>query len=103
MHPFASYILQSYYKATGWNEDNLYANLTRSSNGNAVVVRATLDLTIVCSSYSRLLDPSWLEHFGLQVAQCLIQDVVFDECNAFPEWLGWVHFHVVRLECQIVW
>ncbi|KIJ19909.1 hypothetical protein PAXINDRAFT_68204 [Paxillus involutus ATCC 200175] len=32
MHPFASYVLGSYYKATGWNEDNLYANLTRSSN-----------------------------------------------------------------------
>lgn len=33
MHPFASYVLRSYYKATGWNEDNLYANLTRSSSG----------------------------------------------------------------------
>ncbi|KAG6837923.1 Mitochondrial distribution and morphology protein 10 [Arthromyces matolae] len=32
MHPFATYVLRSYYKATGWNEDNLYANLTRSSN-----------------------------------------------------------------------
>ncbi|KAH0839670.1 hypothetical protein J3R83DRAFT_591 [Lanmaoa asiatica] len=25
-------VMQNYYKATGWNEDNLYANLTRSSN-----------------------------------------------------------------------
>ena len=33
MHPFATYVLRSYYKATGWNEDNLYANFTRSSNG----------------------------------------------------------------------
>ncbi|KAI0320633.1 mitochondrial distribution and morphology protein 10 [Amylostereum chailletii] len=32
MHPFATYVLRSYYKATGWNEDNLYSNLTRSSN-----------------------------------------------------------------------
>ncbi|KII95385.1 hypothetical protein PLICRDRAFT_34235 [Plicaturopsis crispa FD-325 SS-3] len=32
MHPFASYVLRNYYQATGWNEDNLYANLTRSSN-----------------------------------------------------------------------
>ncbi|KAG6378465.1 hypothetical protein JVT61DRAFT_12723 [Boletus reticuloceps] len=32
MHPFASYVLRSYYNATGWNEDNLYANLTRSSS-----------------------------------------------------------------------
>ncbi|KZS97643.1 mitochondrial distribution and morphology protein 10 [Sistotremastrum niveocremeum HHB9708] len=31
MHPFASYVLRSYYAATGWNEDNLYSNLTRSS------------------------------------------------------------------------
>jgi len=33
MHPFATYVLRTYYKATGWNEDNLYANFTRSSNG----------------------------------------------------------------------
>ncbi|KAJ7904312.1 mitochondrial distribution and morphology protein 10 [Mycena olivaceomarginata] len=39
MHPFASYVLRSYYQATGWNEDNLYANLTRSSN-------AILDFTV---------------------------------------------------------
>ncbi|KAJ7095186.1 mitochondrial distribution and morphology protein 10 [Mycena belliarum] len=39
MHPFASYVLRSYYKATGWNEDNLYANITRSSN-------AILDFTV---------------------------------------------------------
>ncbi|KAF8175367.1 mitochondrial distribution and morphology protein 10 [Pholiota molesta] len=39
MHPFASYVLRSYYKATGWNEDNLYANLTRSSS-------ALLDFTV---------------------------------------------------------
>ncbi|KAF8803879.1 mitochondrial distribution and morphology protein 10 [Phlegmacium glaucopus] len=39
MHPFASYVLRSYYKATGWNEDNLYANLTRSSS-------AILDFTV---------------------------------------------------------
>ncbi|KAH7100683.1 mitochondrial distribution and morphology protein 10 [Auriculariales sp. MPI-PUGE-AT-0066] len=31
MHPFASYILKCYYRQTGWNEDNLYSNLTRSS------------------------------------------------------------------------
>ncbi|KAF8665690.1 hypothetical protein AX16_000143 [Volvariella volvacea WC 439] len=39
MHPFATYVLRSYNKATGWNEDNLYANLTRSSN-------ALLDFTV---------------------------------------------------------
>lgn len=38
MHPFASYVLRSYYKETGWNEDNLYANLTRSSNGKQMLI-----------------------------------------------------------------
>ena len=37
MHPFATYVLRSYYKATGWNEDNLFANLTRSSSGNIFI------------------------------------------------------------------
>ncbi|KAF7794530.1 hypothetical protein EIP86_005664 [Pleurotus ostreatoroseus] len=32
MHPFATYVLRSYFHQTGWNEDNLYVNLTRSSN-----------------------------------------------------------------------
>ncbi|KAG8901478.1 Mitochondrial distribution and morphology protein 10 [Tulasnella sp. 403] len=31
MHPFSTYVLHSYYRATGWNDDNLYSNLTRSS------------------------------------------------------------------------
>jgi distribution and morphology protein 10 len=35
MHPFATYVLRSYYEATGWNEDNLYANLTRASHGRS--------------------------------------------------------------------
>ncbi|KAJ8086230.1 Mitochondrial distribution and morphology protein 10 [Marasmius tenuissimus] len=39
MHPFASYVLRTYYKATGWNEDNLFTNLTRSSD-------AILDFTV---------------------------------------------------------
>ncbi|KAK0206159.1 mitochondrial distribution and morphology protein 10 [Desarmillaria ectypa] len=39
MHPFASYVLRGYYKATGWNEDNLFTNLTRSSD-------AILDFTV---------------------------------------------------------
>ncbi|KAF7331920.1 Mitochondrial distribution and morphology protein 10 [Mycena kentingensis (nom. inval.)] len=39
MHSFASYVLRAYYKATDWNEDNLYANITRSSN-------AILDFTV---------------------------------------------------------
>ncbi|CCO27614.1 Mitochondrial distribution and morphology protein 10 AltName: Full=Mitochondrial inheritance component MDM10 [Rhizoctonia solani AG-1 IB] len=39
MHPFASYVLRCYNQATGWNDDNLYSNLTKSS-------RAILDFTV---------------------------------------------------------
>ncbi|KAG8689960.1 Mitochondrial distribution and morphology protein 10 [Ceratobasidium sp. 423] len=39
MHPFASYVLRCYNQVTGWNEDNLYSNLTKSS-------RAILDFTV---------------------------------------------------------
>jgi len=39
MFTFTSYVLRSYYQATGWNEDNLYSNLTRSST-------AILDFTV---------------------------------------------------------
>ncbi|KIJ56632.1 hypothetical protein M422DRAFT_22784 [Sphaerobolus stellatus SS14] len=39
MFTFSSYVLRSYYQATGWNEDNLYSNLTRSST-------AILDFTV---------------------------------------------------------
>lgn len=37
MFTFASYVLQSYYQVTKWNEDNLYSNLTRSSTGEQFV------------------------------------------------------------------
>lgn len=37
MHPYASLVLQNYYKAIGWNEDNLYSNLTRASTGKHLV------------------------------------------------------------------
>ena len=47
MHPFASYVLRGYYKATGWNEDNLYANLTRSSSGSCLTLFSRL---LACSS-----------------------------------------------------
>ncbi|KAH8118329.1 mitochondrial distribution and morphology protein 10 [Phellopilus nigrolimitatus] len=32
VHPFTTYVLRKYYQATGWNEDNLFSNLTRSSD-----------------------------------------------------------------------
>lgn len=33
MLPFSTLLLRSYYEAIGWNEDNLYSNITRSSSG----------------------------------------------------------------------
>ena len=36
MHPFSTYVIRSYYNATGWNEDNFYAHITRSSAGTYV-------------------------------------------------------------------
>lgn len=47
MHPFASYVLRAYYRSTGWNEDNLYANLTRSSNGGPASISLTHTLSNV--------------------------------------------------------
>ncbi|BEJ15546.1 hypothetical protein CspHIS471_0501510 [Cutaneotrichosporon sp. HIS471] len=32
MLPFSTLLLRSYYEAIGWNEDNLYSNITRSSS-----------------------------------------------------------------------
>ncbi|EJD01213.1 mitochondrial distribution and morphology protein 10 [Fomitiporia mediterranea MF3/22] len=32
VYPFSTYVLRKYYQATGWNEDNLFSNLTRSSD-----------------------------------------------------------------------
>ncbi|KAI0693583.1 mitochondrial distribution and morphology protein 10 [Cytidiella melzeri] len=32
MHPFATYVIQRYFQAIGWEDDNFYTNITRSSN-----------------------------------------------------------------------
>jgi distribution and morphology protein 10 len=55
MHPFATYVLRSYYKATGWNEDNLYANFIQTTysmnalpslNGSVGYIFTSCDLDI---------------------------------------------------------
>ena len=33
LHPFTAYVLRKYNEAIGFKEDNLYSNLTRSSDG----------------------------------------------------------------------
>ncbi|KAG2152021.1 mitochondrial distribution and morphology protein 10 [Suillus cothurnatus] len=81
MHPFASYVLRSYYRATGWNEDNLYANLTRSSN-------AILDFSVpppnglFNTSYSMNAMPSLNGSVGY----------IFTSCNLDVKSSGSVHF-----------
>ena len=32
LHPFFKYVLRKYYQTTGWNDDNLYGNLSRASD-----------------------------------------------------------------------
>ena len=67
MHPFATYVLRSYYKATGWNEDNLYANLTRASHGQSIThfgpdgvlkSRLGLQLYLISPSHGVSISPS---------------------------------------------
>ena len=66
MHPFASFVLRSYYKATGWNEDNLYANLTRSSCGSSSTLFNRL---LACS---RILQQSWTLRYLMDcISLCL--------------------------------
>lgn len=56
MHPFATYVLRSYYKATGWNEDNLYANLTRASHGQSSSVIRSRRSAHARPGFTALLD-----------------------------------------------
>lgn len=38
MLSFSTLLLRSYYNEIGWNEDNLYANINRSSSGECSVL-----------------------------------------------------------------
>ena len=102
MHPFASHVLRCYYKATGWNEDNLYANLTRSSNGMWTVHQQETARTDALNSHSRFHRPSRINPLGVPITQFLVQDIVLDECYAISEWIGGVHLHIVPIGRQDV-
>jgi hypothetical protein len=93
MHPFASYVLRAYYKATGWNEDNLYANLTRSSNGTKMNNTRVIYSPNSSSSHSRLHSPSRAPFLYLQVSQCYVQDNILDGCHALTQWIRRIHIH----------
>ncbi|KIM45793.1 hypothetical protein M413DRAFT_440830 [Hebeloma cylindrosporum] len=90
MHPFASYVLRSYYKATGWNEDNLYANLTRSSS-------ALLDFTVphgLHFSVSKSPNPLFKTTYAMTAMPSLQGSVgyIFTSCDLNVKSSGNVRF-----------
>ncbi|KAH9938575.1 mitochondrial distribution and morphology protein 10 [Fomitopsis serialis] len=90
MHPFASYVLRSYYRATGWNEDNLYANLTRSSN-------AVLDFTVprgLHFSISKSPSPLFKNTYSMNALPSLNGSVgyIFTSCELNVKGSGDVRF-----------
>lgn len=106
MHPFASYVLRSYYKATGWNEDNLYANLTRSSNGEHICViemsllmarSAILDFTVprgLHFSISKSPSPLFKNTYSMNALPSLNGSVgyIFTSCHLDVKGSGDVRF-----------
>ncbi|THV03295.1 mitochondrial distribution and morphology protein 10 [Dendrothele bispora CBS 962.96] len=82
MHPFASFVLRTYYKATGWNEDNLFTNLTRSSD-------AILDFTV----------PKGL-HFSLSKSPNALFKTTYS-MNAMPSLNGSVGYIFTSCELDV--
>lgn len=58
MLPFSTLLLRSYYEAIGWNEDNLYSNITRSSAGVCLIGIVTDNSSTVRSRDPFPADPS---------------------------------------------
>ncbi|KAH7904141.1 hypothetical protein BJ138DRAFT_1073677 [Hygrophoropsis aurantiaca] len=90
MHPFATYVLRNYYHATGWNEDNLYANLTRSSN-------AILDFTVprgLHLSISKSPNALFNTSYSMNAMPSLNGSVgyIFTSCNLDVQSSGSVRF-----------
>ncbi|KAM5534324.1 hypothetical protein V8D89_012052 [Ganoderma adspersum] len=90
MHPFASYVLRSYYKEIGWNEDNLYANLTRSSN-------ALLDFSVPRGLHfgiSKSPNPLFKTTYSMNALPSLNGSVgyIFTSCNLDVKGSGDVRF-----------
>lgn len=47
MYNFATWLTRTYHESIGWNEDNLYSNLTRSSSGVCVLPAAADSLYLM--------------------------------------------------------
>ena len=99
MHPFATYVLRSYYKATGWNEDNLYANFTRSSNGASSPLRR-MSALISLKSRPRFHRPSWPAFLHIKVPKHAFSDDVLNECSSLAERIRWLRLHLLRPRYQ---
>jgi distribution and morphology protein 10 len=52
MLPFASYVQRRYHRATGWNDDNRYSNLTLSAKGSSLA----LSFSRVLNFFAAILD-----------------------------------------------
>ncbi|KAF8709130.1 Mitochondrial distribution and morphology protein 10, partial [Rhizoctonia solani] len=79
MHPFATYVLRCYNQATGWNDDNLYSNLTKSS-------RAILDFTVprgVHFSISKSANASFNTSYAMNALPTLNGSIgyIFTSCD----------------------
>jgi len=82
--------LRSYYRATGWNEDNLYANLTRSSN-------AILDFTVprgLHFSISKSPNPLFKTTYSMNALPSLNGSIgyIFTSCDLDVKGSGDVRF-----------
>jgi distribution and morphology protein 10 len=57
MLPFSTLILRSYYQAIGWNQDNSYSQLNRSSNGIYPFPDGEMKLTFSFNVHSLFVIP----------------------------------------------
>jgi len=58
MLPFSTLILRSYYDAIGWNQDNSYSQLNRSSNGASFLLHLKLSIQLTFSTDVCLYPPN---------------------------------------------
>lgn len=99
LHPFVKYVLRKYYQATGWNDDNQYSNLTRSSDGmflTSICDDVYRSCTLSLTSLARLLHPSGTSVFHFQGSQPAVPDFVSTERLALIIWLYRIHIFFVR-------
>ena len=104
VHPFSTYVLRKYYKATGWNEDNFYSNLTRSSDGTHFIFLLTQrNQDKTPRSSSRLYGTQGPPIQHLESSQCTLSYFVFYECPPFTEWLSRIYIFYVRTGPEELW